>query len=554
MSRGARQHLQSFTGLIYRYRLWFIALLIFAASLIIRLPYISHGIDQWDAVLYKNSLVDMKFYREAQWPLLLLFQKGLWLVLPHSSPQVILSLTSAIFSAGALMLFFLIVYKLTKSYLAGLGMVLLLFFIPLFGVYSVVGMQDMAQTFAALAFAAAIMQLCYTKSLRWLYAASLVAGLSLGVRLTLILTIPALALAMLMTRLNYKVYLRALAAFGVGAFFGLVGDLFIPPLPHSSPSAFFIGLFHMFNPTVLGYWKKAGGYTLMSGDKLTIFYWLPTLWLVVYVLSKRRKDSLSLAPLIALVSGLVSLAVAYGMSLYLKSVAAGSPGYTIFLLQLILIGGLLVYEMAKFGHKLPSSRYLKQLQGREKFILSLSLLILGFIAFNYIFVAGSTRYVLLILPLALVLILAVAGQTGWKSAVLVLALIVFNHWGCGFRRAQAYASTFKQLDTRSAVAEYALSHSGRYYDLDATITVVTYMQSYGAGNRLYGPSKGNWCASVDTSKRNYAILYGDITDKTTNSCPKVSFVRVAKFQRNENIIEDSVGNTGFTIYKMLPTS
>ena len=547
-------HIYSSRNKIKASTLWW-ALLIFSffvVVLAVRLPYLSHGIDQADAVLYKDSLVDMKFHREAQWPLLLLIQKGLWLILPHQSPQIILSLTSAIFGAATLTLFFLIVYRVTKSYLASLGMSLLLFFIPLFGVYSVIGMQDMAQAFFVVAFLAAAIQFFYTQRISWLYATSVLAGLSLGIRMTLILIFPSLILVLALTKkLSYKTYLKIAITFVLGAFVGLIGDLFISPMPNSSASSFFFGLFHMFNPSVLGYWDKAGGYTLMSGYRHTMFYWMPMLWLVVYVLSKLRNKRPSLAPLISLGAAFISLAVAYGLSFALKKVGAGAPSHKLFLIQLVPFIALLIYESVKSGRDFWSRHYLKQLDSREKSILVVTLTTLCFIIFNYVVTAGSARYFLIVLAPSLILFVLLTNRLGWQSWLMALGLIIFLNWGCSFGQAQKYVATFKQLDPRSAVAIYARDHPGRYYDFEITDSTPGYFEAYGDLNRIYGPPT-NWCASVDFSKTNYAIFYGPATADIVQSCPKASFNQIAKFQRAENIIEDSVGNVGFTIYRLSP--
>src|SRR5581483_8120118 len=103
-------------------------------------------------------------------------------------------------------------YQLTRSYFAGIVLAITMFYSPLFATYSVVGMQDMAQTFAMTCFVAAILQYCRTKRDNWLFIASLTAGLAIGVRATLILATPALAAAALLT-IRFKkprLYMKAL--------------------------------------------------------------------------------------------------------------------------------------------------------------------------------------------------------------------------------------------------------------------------------------------------------------------------------------------------------
>ena len=161
---------------------------IFTIAIIARLPFMSHGMDQYDVVAYKNSLVHMRFFREVQWPLLLLFQKSLWLIFYRLSPQQILSLTNIILAAATLSMLFWVTFKITKSYVLGLVLCIFLFFIPDFGVYSVVGMQDMAQTFVVMLYVAALTQYCLNKqSTNWLYITAAIAGLIAGVRVSMVL-------------------------------------------------------------------------------------------------------------------------------------------------------------------------------------------------------------------------------------------------------------------------------------------------------------------------------------------------------------------------------
>ncbi|HSW85273.1 MAG TPA: hypothetical protein VLF79_01500 [Candidatus Saccharimonadales bacterium] len=523
---------------------------VFISSLVLRIAYASHGMDQGDTVLYKNSLVDMHFYRENQWPLLLFFQKVLWLIFPSFSPQYILSLSNIILAAATLTLLFILTYQVTKSYLSSLGIAIIVFFMPLFAVYTVTGMQDMAQTFAVTCFLAAIFQFCLSQKLIWIYVSSFISGLFLGVRLTLILTLPSLVIAMILTRqITLRSYINAVAALIAGAFLGLVGDVFITPMANSDPKGFFLSQFHMFNPSVIGYWTKAGDYTLFTGYRHTLFFWVPIIWVAIYLAMKLRKDKISIAPIVALVAALISLLVAYGLLLILGTFNLRST----FVIEGMIISALLLYELISFILKgyFGRNNYIREIDFREKTIYVLSTLVLSYIVFNYIFAGSVTRYLLPIVPAVIILILVMLAKTGWKSIAIVILGLIVAYWGCSFGQAQADITVFKQLDTRSATSEYIKSHDGIYYDFEATGSLLGYLKSYNLEKRLHVYPEQN-CSELNFDHPNYIILYGDEIPQVVRDCQHLTWKRVAKFKRHEVIIEDSVGNIGFTIYKILP--
>ena len=518
-------------------------LAVFAIAFIARLSQMSHGMDQWDVVLYRNSLVDLRFYREAQWPLLLVFQKLLWTLLPGYSAQQILSLTNVILSAGTLSLFFGLVYRVTKSYLVGFILCVSLFFLPLLGVYSVVGMQDMAQTFMVTLCLATLLQFCYSQRLNWLYASGLVAGLTMGVRLNLGIILLPLGLAVLMTKgLKLQNYLRLGAAFVAGALVWLVAGLFIKPMPNAQPIGFFLSQFRMFNPSVLGYWTKAGSYALLSGEKLGLFYWLPFVWFVVYLLSHRRKKERSIGQIVALVGALVSLSVAYGLLQFLKIVI-----HDRYYLALIVLSVCLGYELFRFLPRIRS--YLKNISHQEKALIVLSSLVLVFIVFDYSFTAPVARYLLPLVPAVLLLMLMVVEQKGWRKWIVVGLITGFSYWACSFGWSRHIVSAYHQLDPRSAVAEYVATHPGIYHDLDPNHSTGSHLDVYGVRNQVL-------LTEVDCGTLNIGpdlvIYYGDYSDYMRPNCPGYKLIKRARFQRDEFIIEDSLGNRGYTIYQLVP--
>ncbi len=523
---------------------FWLALVITIAAFLARLPYLSHGLDQWDVVLYAHSLVAMRFYREAQWPLLLLFQKGLWLLLPRLSAPQILSLTNIILGAATLGLFFYMVRSITRSYLAGLILTALLYYTPVFAVYSVVGMQDMAQTFAVTVFVAVVLRFCSTRRPNWLYGASLVAGLAMGVRPTLVLLLPALLVAMILTLgLDWPVYWRAGAAFVAGALVWIVADRFIPPLPNARPVAFFLHQYDIYNPKVLGPLGKAGDYILLTGYHFSVFYWMPLVWLVVYVVAKRTKP-FRLAPILALIMAAISLAVAFGLKHILSS-----PHPTGFWLLLIILAALVLMESRRLF--LAHTNLFERSNHEAVGGLVLFSLILTYVGFNYIFTGPVPRYLLPTLPALLLLIMILTkGHRRSQNRLVALLLLAFGYWAAAFGLTRSYLTTFKTLDTRSSVVDYVEAHSdGRYYYSDDSLAA--YFQEAGLSRPIEGHPKSN-CSNLDPARPNYIISYGPASSSLIKGCSSYGFQTAAVFQRNEHIIEDSVGNVGYTIYRLVP--
>jgi len=518
---------------------------VFLIAVIARLSNLSSGLDQWDVVLYNKSLIQMSYFREAQWPLLLVIQKGIWNIFSGLSSQQVLSLTNIILGALTLSLFFATCYKVTKSYISSGLTSIAIFFMPLFATYSIVGMQDIPQTFAVMLYVWAIVHFCITDRVKWLYSAALFAGLALGMRMTLILILPSLMTAALLSAAaKRKDYLKIIGWFAAGALPVFVINQFVPGMPNAQPVTFFLNQFRFFNPNVIGYGVKAGDYALLSGYRLDLSFWLPTLSFIFYLIIRRKRKFPSIAPAIALISTLVFTAIGYGVALILKR----SDLYARFAVFALVVLLFLIIELRKLLIK--RREYTKSINSNERAIITLATLLAAYLTFNYVISGPVARYFLPVLPVLLLLWFLLLDRTGWKTWWLAAIIFGVAYWARPFSQTQTFISAFRILDPRSSVAKYVNKSEGTFYDFDGNHTLQSHLETYGAYSRIK-PSFQEKCETVLSSESdNYFIFYGEISQEFLAQCDGYSFTKVATYQRNEYIIEDSLGNIGYTIYRV----
>lgn len=532
----------------------------------LRIPFHSQGLDQGDVDLYAKSLQAMTFYREAKWPLLLLFQKVIWLIFNQNSPQEILSGTNVLFASGSIFLTFLIGFYLTRSYIFSLLSPIVLFTNPLFSVYSVVGMQDIPQTFFVLLLIFPTILFLLTKRKIFLYLSFLVFALSLGIRTTQVILLPILLLAVIFN-LNILQKITIMKILGVsiaGSLVWLIPQQFIHT-PLGSSLVFFLYQVKTFNPFLLGFLTKLSTYALFTGYQLKIFYLFPTLLFLVFVfISTTTKHFfyklviliyLTIFSLIA-----INLLDRYGrFGRYISYLNASYISLGVYLIGL---------ELTKFLKKISKKRtkvnfsYKKiissitNIESDTKIIAVLWFTFLIYFLFFYFFAGPVTRYLLPIFPISTILIsfitwksLASKSPSSIDLARSIFVVLIFLVIYFSYQKAQTAISPFKQLDTRSALSSYINKHDGQYFWNNA-YGLLGYFDFYKVTSKVKITNTSDCSLSLSTNKANFLITFGPENKTLLGRCPNMRLTETTRFVRNETIIEDSVGNLGFYVYKI----
>lgn len=538
----------------------FLGLILSTLFFITRINFASSGLDQWDVVLYKNSLESMTYFREAKWPFLLMIQKIFWLFFPTLSASKVLSTINVLFGSATIFFTFHIAYTISNSILLSILSFIIIFVSPIYNVYSIIGMQDIPQTFFVVLTSYFLIQGIKFRKKYYFYLVVFLFGLSLGIRLTLLLLLPTMFLSFATCKLRWRtrdfilILVLLLSSISLWTLYDL---LFINEMKNANGWQFFINQVKYFNVLKEGFFNKMSSYPLFTGYPFSLFYRLPFLLYFFYILYTgvliKRKISYSIFYNYIFLLFLSITAI----SLYLRfrnTKVEYFYLYIFFIFTSSVIQLFFVFRKSK-GNIIQKIYSYLLLEKKDQHIL-FSLIGIYFF-FNFLFTGAVARYLLPILPFVVILLMIQFSKlplfnkyekTKFFPAVILFFLIYFSF---PYGKTLSVLNNFHKLDTRSSVAKFIKSKKGVYFDFTpGGLGLSTYLDSYGVNKKIKNLTNNDYCKN--TPSEFYIITYGNLINEINQNfktCIK-EIKEVTKYQRDEIVIEDSVGNIGFYIYKV----
>gem|GEM_PF-3163769 len=511
-----------------------------------RLSYLTNNLDQWDVVLYKDTLESLTFIKAAKWPLLLLIQSIIWKIFSTLEPAKILSLTSLFFASGFFSLTYIMCFLLTNKRSYGFIAVFLMYFSPLFALHSIIGMQDMPQSFFLTLSVTFLYLFNRYKLVKFIYLTCLSYGFLIGTRTTYLILLPVIIVYLFKnSRINGLISsFLAIGVFFVATLVWIVPDYFVfKDSLLSSSWEFFIEQVVNFNVIKIGFLKKLSTYTLFTGYEMILFYRLPFVLFLSYIALILSRPK-SIYRLILSFMVMLSCVIAIGLFMQFKNAS---------LLKLISYSLILLVVAYCETLKLKRIRFFclfKSANILDHELTPILLVVTILFLFNYLLTGSVARYFLPLSSLVLSLFVLVISKITKPVNYLFIAVYIFISLRSVQMNVNDLLKNFsRNSDTRTSVSKFALKNSGLYYNAASFgFGIQTYFESYNVKSRLIQLDSID-CTKFKPDSKSYLITYGNLQPQDY-TCSNARFLLIKKYQRKEIIIEDSVGNTGFNIYRI----